>query len=142
MTLVDIEQRVNCLEQDMSVVKTKVENVEEDVKGIEKRMDKSEDTMSDIKIMTSTLQETNSFLKEMIGEFRTMIEKSDANQIKYEEKNDKRYVELLKENNKQDIECKSVEISNTKEKLRDIIKILTPIVNLAILGGIAFYLVK
>jgi len=137
--MVNIEQRVNYLEQDMGVVKNDVGIIKDDIKEVKVECKVLGGNVGDIRLMTSTLKETNDFMRQMISKMDSMFEKMGEDQKKYEEKNDERYIEMIKTNSKQDLNCKDTELENTKEKIKNIIHIASPFITFALLGGIACY---
>ena len=150
MEIEKINDRLIKVETDLGGVKTDIIYIKEDVKDAKQRQTSNETSINDIKQMTSVLTETNTYLKEMIVEFRNMFEKINCKQDDYEKIANDRYIEIIKANSKQDCEVKTNEIDelkNRKDSFREWtskfgIKILEYAISAGLILGVVFGIMK
>ena len=157
MEIEKINDRLIKVETGLGEQRIEITNIKEDVNDMKQHQVNSDNTISDIKEMTIILREsvtkqseTNDYIKEMIGEFKQMFEKIGCKQDDYEKINNDRYIEMIKENGKQNCEVKEEkidELKNRKDSFRDWagqfgIKVLEFAIAGGLITGVIFAILK
>ena len=147
MEIEKFNDRLIKVETGLGEQKIEIINIKEDVNDMKKHQVNSDNNISDVKEMTIVLREsvskqseTNEYIKEMIGEFKQMFEKISCKQDDYEKINNDRYIEMIKENGKQNCEVKEDKIDELKNRKDSFIdwasKFGMKVLEFAIAGGL------
>jgi chromosome segregation ATPase len=137
--LVKVETQVVNLQSDITEIKT-------DINALKTSQSQ---TNIDIKELTVTFTKSNEMLKQVIEQNSLVISELGEKLEKYNQVNDERYIELIRENSKQDID-KVKEITNSKpeqpvtksDSFKEfLIDIGKTILKYGLTGGLLYYII-
>lgn len=150
--LVEVKNSIFEVKSDVTIIKSDVSNIKEDIKDTKNRQSDSENSITKLTIAIREnfakqdqtnifMKENNSYMKESLDYFKILLEKMTERQDKSDEINNNHYIELIKDNNKQDLDDKTNQISNSRRTMDTVLKIASsPLVTWVLLGAIAAYL--
>lgn len=137
-----IPERVAIVETEVSAIKDDITGIKNDISGLKNGQS---ETNSEIRELTVLLREGFNSFKEIVQQNSDVITEI-GNKLEESNKiNTERYIELIKENGKQDINVikETNEVKSKSDKFKEFaFKLGQDILKIAIVGGLIFYILN